>query len=438
MRSAHRVVGHRFTGMKRPGSIGVRIATAGLPRGERAPRLSRATRPRSCDVEGPDEHRVSPGTAHAGCPVDSRPGEARPAAALTPKGEAPLPGATGWASRRRAAARAAPVRARAALAHLKKFVDLPEGRRSPTGRDEVVRLGLVRAWRRRTFSARSGGRRTRLPRRESSAAEILVAGEQRPRRRRAPRARRIRSSSSSENRRGPAHRGGASAVRTGRGLRRTSPTKLGLDSAISTTKGCYVGQEIVARMRTYGRVNRRLVGFRFSGGAIAPGTLLKRPEEPEPGKVEQGTGDEPRASPRLSDRSGSGSPSAMPVAIGASPRSRRSPRSPRSSRPPLRSSDDRRRFPGAPTRSWRVHLALLAAQTGFALFPTLGKLALDERSRRCRSACRCGRQRRAAARGCPASCRGGEARVRRPQQRSSSTGSSASRSTRCSSSSGCR
>ena len=38
------------------------------------------------------------------------------------------------------------------------------------------------------------------------------------------------------------------------------PDELGLQAAISSTKGCYVGQEIVARMRTYGRVNRRLVG----------------------------------------------------------------------------------------------------------------------------------------------------------------------------------
>jgi folate-binding protein YgfZ len=64
--------------------------------------------------------------------------------------------------------------------------------------------------------------------------------------------------------------------------------EVGLDAAISTTKGCYVGQEIVARTRTYGRVNRRLVGFRFPDGAIEPGSLLKRPEEPRPGKVEQG------------------------------------------------------------------------------------------------------------------------------------------------------
>ena len=66
------------------------------------------------------------------------------------------------------------------------------------------------------------------------------------------------------------------------------PDEVGLDAAISTTKGCYVGQEIVARTRTYGRVNRRLVGFRFPDGLLAAGALLKRPEEPEPGKVEQG------------------------------------------------------------------------------------------------------------------------------------------------------
>jgi tRNA-modifying protein YgfZ len=64
--------------------------------------------------------------------------------------------------------------------------------------------------------------------------------------------------------------------------------EVGLDASISMTKGCYVGQEIVARMRTYGRVNRRLVGFRFPEGPLAPGSLLKRPEEPEAGKVEQG------------------------------------------------------------------------------------------------------------------------------------------------------
>lgn len=67
-----------------------------------------------------------------------------------------------------------------------------------------------------------------------------------------------------------------------------TPDEVGMDSAISTTKGCYVGQEIVARMRTYGRVNKRLVGFRFPEGAIPAGALLKMPEELAPGKVEAG------------------------------------------------------------------------------------------------------------------------------------------------------
>ena len=50
------------------------------------------------------------------------------------------------------------------------------------------------------------------------------------------------------------------------------PGEVHLEPAISRTKGCYVGQEIVARLATYGRVNRRLVGFRFPHGTI-PGAL---------------------------------------------------------------------------------------------------------------------------------------------------------------------
>jgi folate-binding protein YgfZ len=66
------------------------------------------------------------------------------------------------------------------------------------------------------------------------------------------------------------------------------PDEAGLAHAISTTKGCYVGQEVVARLRTYGRVNRRLVRFRFPGGPIDPGTPLRRQDEETPGKVEAG------------------------------------------------------------------------------------------------------------------------------------------------------
>jgi len=57
--------------------------------------------------------------------------------------------------------------------------------------------------------------------------------------------------------------------------------EVGLEAAISSTKGCYVGQEIVARMRTYGRVNRRLAGFRFPAGPVPAGTAFPDPEKPQ-------------------------------------------------------------------------------------------------------------------------------------------------------------
>ena len=56
--------------------------------------------------------------------------------------------------------------------------------------------------------------------------------------------------------------------------------EIGLSAAISTTKGCYVGQEVVARLRTYGRVNRRLVGFRFPDEAVPERTVFGDPEKP--------------------------------------------------------------------------------------------------------------------------------------------------------------
>lgn len=43
------------------------------------------------------------------------------------------------------------------------------------------------------------------------------------------------------------------------------PPEARLEHAISTTKGCYVGQEIVARLRARGQVNHLLVGLRLDG-----------------------------------------------------------------------------------------------------------------------------------------------------------------------------
>ncbi len=59
------------------------------------------------------------------------------------------------------------------------------------------------------------------------------------------------------------------------------PQEVGLSAAISYTKGCYVGQEIVARVRTYGRINRRLVGFRFPGEPAPEGAVFPDPAKPD-------------------------------------------------------------------------------------------------------------------------------------------------------------
>jgi folate-binding Fe-S cluster repair protein YgfZ len=58
------------------------------------------------------------------------------------------------------------------------------------------------------------------------------------------------------------------------------PPEVGLDDAISYDKGCYAGQEVLARIRTYGHVNRQLrrIEFQFPEGistsSIAPGDAL--------------------------------------------------------------------------------------------------------------------------------------------------------------------
>ena len=50
----------------------------------------------------------------------------------------------------------------------------------------------------------------------------------------------------------------------------TIPLEAGLDHAISHTKGCYVGQEIIVRIRdrAHGRVARHLVGLTFEGDVV--------------------------------------------------------------------------------------------------------------------------------------------------------------------------
>ena len=54
----------------------------------------------------------------------------------------------------------------------------------------------------------------------------------------------------------------------------TNPLESGLKGAISFNKGCYVGQEVVARLNTYRKVQRRLMAAALSGPAKAGDALL--------------------------------------------------------------------------------------------------------------------------------------------------------------------
>lgn len=70
-------------------------------------------------------------------------------------------------------------------------------------------------------------------------------------------------------------------VRTGADTEpRTLVLEAGLEDHCSTTKGCYTGQEIVARIHTYGHTNRRLCLLRLEGAApIAAPVELQEPED---------------------------------------------------------------------------------------------------------------------------------------------------------------
>lgn len=59
----------------------------------------------------------------------------------------------------------------------------------------------------------------------------------------------------------------------------TLPLEANLDAAISYTKGCYIGQEVIARIEARGHVNRKLVGLLLDGEALPePGTPLATPQ----------------------------------------------------------------------------------------------------------------------------------------------------------------
>ena len=67
----------------------------------------------------------------------------------------------------------------------------------------------------------------------------------------------------------------AGVPRYGQDIReRDLPQETEQHQALDFTKGCYVGQEIVERIRSRGQVHRKFTGFRLAGDA-APGTKLQ-------------------------------------------------------------------------------------------------------------------------------------------------------------------
>ncbi len=57
-----------------------------------------------------------------------------------------------------------------------------------------------------------------------------------------------------------------------------NPLEVGLQDAVSFTKGCYVGQEVIARLDTYQKVRRRLVNLILSAAPEQHATVTLGPE----------------------------------------------------------------------------------------------------------------------------------------------------------------
>jgi folate-binding protein YgfZ len=72
-------------------------------------------------------------------------------------------------------------------------------------------------------------------------------------------------------------------------------TETNLDDAVSYTKGCYLGQEIIVRIKHRGHVAKKLTGLKFeTDQKIEPGAVVKAADDKEIGRVTSAT-----FSPRL-------------------------------------------------------------------------------------------------------------------------------------------
>ena len=67
-------------------------------------------------------------------------------------------------------------------------------------------------------------------------------------------------------------------------------TETNLDDAVSFTKGCYIGQEIIARIKYRGHVAKKLTGLLFDGKEpVAAGSKIKAPDGKEIGRITSST-----------------------------------------------------------------------------------------------------------------------------------------------------
>lgn len=67
-------------------------------------------------------------------------------------------------------------------------------------------------------------------------------------------------------------------------------TETNLDDAISYTKGCYLGQEIIIRIKHRGHVAKKLTGLKFEANpTIEPGAVIKTADDKEIGRVTSAT-----------------------------------------------------------------------------------------------------------------------------------------------------
>lgn len=61
--------------------------------------------------------------------------------------------------------------------------------------------------------------------------------------------------------------------------------EVGLNDAVSFTKGCYLGQEVIERIRSRGHVNRKLCGLRLFGTAPVPAGAALRSDDKTVGRI---------------------------------------------------------------------------------------------------------------------------------------------------------